>query len=183
MFGGHSFVRPRQSHSSVPTADFSRRRVERQSRTALLQRRRRLVLDGREHDGMLRRIGAERDRTTWRTYDNADDVHRIDRVPSSASPVLHRVREVQVGKPSIKPIASPSKYVILCTGTRSAGPRGECSPHSTTGVSQIRRPPLSRRGAIQTSRLSSGHSECKQPASNRANTEDRRPARKTVHQK
>ena len=61
---GHSFVRPRQSHSSVPTADFSRRRVERQSRTALLQRRRRLVLDGREHDGTLPRIGAEGDRQT-----------------------------------------------------------------------------------------------------------------------
>ena len=39
-FAAHSFVRARQSHSSVPTADFSRRRVERQSRTALLQRRR-----------------------------------------------------------------------------------------------------------------------------------------------
>src|ERR1700674_3040476 len=70
-FAAHSFVRPRQSHSSVPTADFSRRRVERQSRTALLQRRRRLVLDGREHDGMLRRIGAERDRATWRTLPRA----------------------------------------------------------------------------------------------------------------
>jgi hypothetical protein len=33
------------------------RRVQRRSRTALLQRRRRLVLDGREHGGMLRRSG------------------------------------------------------------------------------------------------------------------------------
>src|SRR6202162_5561513 len=96
LLSTHSFVRPQQSHSSVPTADFSCRRVERQSRTALLQRRRRLVLDGREHDGMLRWIGAEGDRTTWRTYDNANHVRRIDRVPSSASRALYSEREVQV---------------------------------------------------------------------------------------
>src|ERR1700680_2556483 len=90
LLSTHSFVRPQQSHSSVPTADFSCRRVERQSRTALLQRRRRLVLDGREHDGMLRWIGAERDRATWRTYDGGDHVRRISRVPNSAShPLLH----------------------------------------------------------------------------------------------
>src|ERR1700730_2001315 len=36
---------PRREHSSVPTAYFHRRRAQRRSRTALLQRRRRLVLD------------------------------------------------------------------------------------------------------------------------------------------
>src|ERR1019366_8992006 len=41
------FFDPRCEHSSVPTAYFHRRRAQRRSRTALLQRRRRLVLDGR----------------------------------------------------------------------------------------------------------------------------------------
>ena len=48
---------PRREHSFVPTAYFRRRRAQRQSRTALLQRRRRLVLDGREHGGKLPAIG------------------------------------------------------------------------------------------------------------------------------
>ena len=48
---------PRREHSSVPTAYFHRRRAPRRSRTALLQRRRRLVLDGREHGGRLPAIG------------------------------------------------------------------------------------------------------------------------------
>src|SRR3984893_8337369 len=48
---------PRREHSSVPTAYFHRRRAQRRSRTALLQRRRRLVLDGREHGGGLPAIG------------------------------------------------------------------------------------------------------------------------------
>jgi hypothetical protein len=48
---------PRRDHSSVPTAYFHRRRAQRRSRTALLQRRRRLVLDGREHGGRLPAIG------------------------------------------------------------------------------------------------------------------------------
>src|SRR6202790_5180987 len=48
---------PRREHSSVPTAYLHRRRAQRQSRTALLQRRRRLVLDGREHGGRLPAIG------------------------------------------------------------------------------------------------------------------------------
>src|SRR5271169_6112474 len=48
---------PRREHSSVPTAYFHRRRAQRRSRTALLQRRRRLVLDGREHGGRLSRSG------------------------------------------------------------------------------------------------------------------------------
>jgi len=48
---------PRREHSSVPTAYFHRRRAQRRSRTALLQRRRRLVLDGREHGGKLPAIG------------------------------------------------------------------------------------------------------------------------------
>ena len=113
-----SFVRPRQSHSFVPTADFSRRRVERRSRTALLQRRRRLVLDGREHDGMLPRVGAERDR-----HDNPDHVRRIDRVPGSASHALYSVREVLAGSPSIRPIARPSKYVIPLRPSTSAARR------------------------------------------------------------
>src|SRR6058998_2909790 len=44
---------PCREHSSIPTAHCRRRRAQRRSRTALLQRRRRLVLDGREHDGRL----------------------------------------------------------------------------------------------------------------------------------
>src|ERR1700751_5037332 len=44
-------------HSSAPTAYFHRRRSQRRSRTELLPRRRRLVLDGREHRGRLRRSG------------------------------------------------------------------------------------------------------------------------------
>jgi hypothetical protein len=47
---------PRREHSFVPTAYFHRRRAQRRSRTAL-QRRRRLVLDGREHGGRLPAIG------------------------------------------------------------------------------------------------------------------------------
>src|SRR5260370_16831345 len=43
----------RRKHSFVPTAYLHRRRAQRQSRTALLQRRRRLVLDGRERGGRL----------------------------------------------------------------------------------------------------------------------------------
>jgi hypothetical protein len=48
---------PRREHSSAPTAYFHCRRAQRRSRTALLQRRRRLVLDGREHGGRLPAIG------------------------------------------------------------------------------------------------------------------------------
>jgi hypothetical protein len=44
---------PRREHSSIPTAHCRRRRAQRRSRTALLERRRRLVLDGREHGGRL----------------------------------------------------------------------------------------------------------------------------------
>jgi len=43
----------RRKHSFVPTAYLHRRRAQRRSRTALLQRRRRLVLDGRERGGRL----------------------------------------------------------------------------------------------------------------------------------
>jgi hypothetical protein len=48
---------PRREHSSIPTAHCRRRRAQRRLRTALLQRRRRLVLDGREHGGRLPVIG------------------------------------------------------------------------------------------------------------------------------
>src|SRR5260370_7216722 len=48
---------PRRKHSFVPTAYLHRRRAQRRSRTALLQRRRRLVLDRREHGGRLLAIG------------------------------------------------------------------------------------------------------------------------------
>src|SRR6516165_597408 len=48
-------------HSSAPTAYFHRSRAQRRSRTALLQRRRRLVLDGREHGGRLLAIVAARE--------------------------------------------------------------------------------------------------------------------------
>ena len=47
----------RRKHSLVPTHICNRRRAQRRSRTALLQRRRRLVLDGREHGGRLLAIG------------------------------------------------------------------------------------------------------------------------------
>src|SRR3981189_3516496 len=47
----------RRKHLLVPTAYLHRRRAQRRSRTALLQRRRRLVLDGREHGGRLLAIG------------------------------------------------------------------------------------------------------------------------------
>ena len=47
----------RRKHSFVPTAHLHRRRAQRRSRTALRQRRRRLVLDGREHGGRLLAIG------------------------------------------------------------------------------------------------------------------------------
>src|SRR5664280_1058435 len=48
---------PRREHSSVPTAYFHRRRAQRRSRMALLQRPTRIVLDGREHGGRLPAIG------------------------------------------------------------------------------------------------------------------------------
>src|SRR6476661_9984178 len=53
----HSFVRPAPRDSSVPTAYYHRRRAQRWSRTALFQRRRRLVLNQREHGGRLPVIG------------------------------------------------------------------------------------------------------------------------------
>jgi hypothetical protein len=46
-------------HSSVPTAYYHRRRAQRWSRTALFQRRRRLVLDHREHCADGRHGGCE----------------------------------------------------------------------------------------------------------------------------
>jgi hypothetical protein len=48
---------PRREHSSIPTAHCRRRRARRRSRTALLWRRRKLVLDGREHGGRMPVIG------------------------------------------------------------------------------------------------------------------------------
>src|ERR1700747_1909159 len=51
------FCSKRREHSSIPTAHCRRRRAQRRSRTALLQRRRRLVLDGRQHGGRLPVIG------------------------------------------------------------------------------------------------------------------------------
>jgi hypothetical protein len=48
---------PRREHSSAPTAYYHRCRAQRWSRTALFQRRRRLVLDHREHGGRLPVIG------------------------------------------------------------------------------------------------------------------------------
>src|SRR5262245_19329044 len=54
----HSFVRPAPPSILPPRPHiFHRRRAQRRSRTALLQRRRRLVLDGREHGGRLPAIG------------------------------------------------------------------------------------------------------------------------------
>ena len=48
---------PRREHSSAPTTCCHRRCAQRWSRTALLQRRRRLVLDHREHGGKLHVMG------------------------------------------------------------------------------------------------------------------------------
>ena len=48
---------PRREHSFVPTAYHHRRCAQRRLRTALVQRRRRLVLDQREHGGRLPVIG------------------------------------------------------------------------------------------------------------------------------
>ena len=56
-FAFHSFVRPAPRAFFRPDRIFHRRRAQRRSRTALLQRRRRLVLDGREHGGRLPAIG------------------------------------------------------------------------------------------------------------------------------
>jgi hypothetical protein len=56
-FAFHSLFDPSREHSSVPTAYCHRRRAQRRSGTALLRRRRRLVLDGREHGGRLPAIG------------------------------------------------------------------------------------------------------------------------------
>jgi hypothetical protein len=53
----HSFVRPAPRAFFHPDRTFRRRRAQRRSRTALLQRRRRLVLDGRQHGGRLPVIG------------------------------------------------------------------------------------------------------------------------------
>jgi hypothetical protein len=52
---------PRREHSFVPTVRALCRRAQWPSRTALLQRRRRLVLDGREHGGTLSAIGLQFD--------------------------------------------------------------------------------------------------------------------------
>jgi len=56
-----TFVRPRRRLTSAPTADVRRRRAQGRSRTRAA--RRRLVLDGPEHGGMLRCSGAPRART------------------------------------------------------------------------------------------------------------------------
>ena len=49
---------PGRSHSLAPAARFERRRAQAAVKTGLLQGRRRLGLDGREHDGTLRAPGA-----------------------------------------------------------------------------------------------------------------------------
>src|SRR6476659_6064468 len=53
----HSFVRPAPQPFFRPDRTFASRRAQRRSRTGLLQRRRRFVLDGREHGGRLLAIG------------------------------------------------------------------------------------------------------------------------------
>src|SRR5215468_8746181 len=58
----NSFVRPRRSHSSAPAARSERRRAERRSGMARLRATAsaaRSVLDGREHDGRMRRLGSD----------------------------------------------------------------------------------------------------------------------------
>ena len=62
-------VRPRRSHSSIPTAVQLRRRVERRSRMAAAWRPPAgLVLDGREHGGRLRRAGQMTNTTASRFH-------------------------------------------------------------------------------------------------------------------
>ena len=88
----HSSVRPRRSHSSVPTAIQLRCRVERRSRMAAAWRPPEgLVLDGREHGGRLWRGGEEGD-------------HRRLWLPASAS----RVTLQRLGSGSWKPIKNPA---------------------------------------------------------------------------
>ena len=97
----HSSVRPRRSHSSVPTAIQLRCRVERRSRMAAAWRPPEgLVLDGREHGGRLWRGGEEGD-------------HRRLWLPASASRVPYSVWEVEAGSPSKTLLSAPSESVIL----------------------------------------------------------------------
>ena len=98
----HFSVRPRRSHSSVPTAVQLRRRVERRSRMAATWRPPAgLVLDGREHGGRLRQAGAN------------DDQHRFP-LPLPVPP--YSSREAEAGSPSVTVLAASSKSVILLTG-------------------------------------------------------------------
>ena len=61
LFLSNSFVWPRRSHSSAPAACSKRRRAQQLSRMARLRATAlaaRSVLDGREHGGTMRRLGA-----------------------------------------------------------------------------------------------------------------------------
>src|SRR5260370_7295811 len=78
----------RRKHSFVPTAYLHRRRAQRQSRTALLQRRRRLVLDGREPGGRLLAIVYLAPPMS-RRYPAFAPAHSADPTLPSLDPVCH----------------------------------------------------------------------------------------------
>ncbi len=102
----HSFVRPRREHSSVPTAYFHRRRAQRRSKTALLQRRRRLVLDGREHGGRLPAIV-------------------VGRAMIRGEPAIGRDQSREPRLYSVEPVWGPDHEAVIrfCgQGSEAAGP-------------------------------------------------------------
>ena len=99
---------PRREHSSVPTAYFHRRRAQWRSRTVmLLQRRRRLVLDGREHGGRLLAIG-------W-----------LARAMIRGEPAIGRDQSREPRLYSVEPVWGPDHEAIIrfCgQGSEAAGP-------------------------------------------------------------
>src|SRR6516164_9250132 len=106
---GHSILLfdPRRKHSFVPTAYLNRRRAQRRSRTALLQRCRRLVLDGREHGGRLLAIG-------W-----------LARVMIRGEPAIGRDQSREPRLYSVEPVwgADHEAAIRFCgQGSEAAGP-------------------------------------------------------------
>ena len=106
---GHSILLfdPRRKHSFVPTAYLHRRRAQRRSRTALLQRCRRLVLDGREHGGRLLAIG-------W-----------LARVMIRGEPAIGRDQSREPRLYSVEPVwgADHEAAIRFCgQGSEAAGP-------------------------------------------------------------
>ena len=97
----------RRKHSFVPTAHLYRRRAQRRSRTALLQRRRRLVLDGRERGGRLLAIG-------W-----------LARAMIRGEPAIGRDQSREPRLYSVEPVWGPDHEAVIrfCgQGSEAAGP-------------------------------------------------------------